>query len=183
MRAFVSVCHRLDGCIARPSRLAMAKKSKHDADREQAPEPGEQKPVTKLVSIETKLGQKTDLHRTLISTAIEFGMQIAGRVFASRRSASGGSQSISIPQPQDVSLRRRWERWMQDPALSGKEWSRILFKRMGDELPKMTITAAAKMLAEQSKLAVGSCKNLLRDTGLWERKPRGQLKSPRPRSK
>jgi hypothetical protein len=91
-------------------------------------------------------------------------------------------QPISIRQPQDVSGRRQWQRWM-DPALSGKEWIRIFLKRMGDKLPK-TITAAAKLLAEESKLAVGTCKNLLRNnTDIWEKKPRGRPNPPRPRSK
>ena len=73
--------------------------------------------------------------------------------------------------------------WVREAVLTGKEHVRTFLKRMGDALPKMTITAAAKMLAEQSKLAVGTCKNLLRNEGIWEKKPRGRPNPPRPRSK
>jgi hypothetical protein len=67
--------------------------------------------------------------------------------------------------------------------LSGKECIRDVFEPRRDELSAMTITDAAKVLAEASNLKVGSCANLLRATGAWKKQPRGQLNPPRPRSK
>jgi hypothetical protein len=66
---------------------------------------------------------------------------------------------------------------------TGKEWLRIFFEPRRDQLSRMSITEAAKLLAQESGLKVGSCRNLLSTTGTWEKKPRGQLKPPRPRSK
>jgi hypothetical protein len=90
--------------------------------------------------------------------------------------------SITVQQPQGVTLMGWVPMWVRAAALSGKEWFLIVFERMGDELLKMNITDAAKVLAQESKLAVGSCKNLLRATGFWKKKPRG-LTKPRQRFK
>jgi hypothetical protein len=66
---------------------------------------------------------------------------------------------------------------------TGKEILRIFFEPRRDQWSRMSITEAAKLLAQESGLKVGSCRNLLSTTGAWEKKPRGQLKPPRPRSK
>jgi hypothetical protein len=68
---------------------------------------------------------------------------------------------------------------VQEAALAGKEWVEIFRARMGDALLKtMTITAAGERLAQLSGLAVGYCINLLRTTGIWEKKNRGRPNPP-----
>ena len=92
-------------------------------------------------------------------------------------------QHICIQQQQRMTFGGLVPMWVREAVLTGKQHLRIFLKRMGDAPLKMTITPAAKLLSEQSKLTVGTCKNLLRNTGIWKKKPRGRPNPPRPRSK
>jgi hypothetical protein len=90
-----------------------------------------------------------------------------------QRLAESAAVPAPLPNPPAARVRR----------LSGKECIRDVFEPRRDELSAMTITDAAKVLAEASNLKVGSCANLLRATGAWKKQPRGQLNLPRPRSR
>jgi hypothetical protein len=69
------------------------------------------------------------------------------------------------------------------PKLSGTDCLQVLFEPKRAELSAKTITEAATVLAGESGLTVGYCINLLRTTGVWKKKFRGQLIPSRPRSK
>jgi hypothetical protein len=103
-----------------------------------------------------------------------------------RESASADAQPQPQPQPQSPH-----PSIAEVPKLSGKKWVPIAYTRGADTLRLMTITEAARALAEESKttpdrakpLSEGYIKNELRKLNVWEPQPRNPLNPPQQRRK
>src|SRR5262245_1115999 len=101
-----------------------------------------------------------------------------------REPASADAQPQPQPQSPNPSI-------AEVPKLSGKKWVPIAYTRRADTLRPMTITEAARALAEESKtapdrakpLSEGYIKNELRKLNVWEPQPRNPLNPPQQRRK